>query len=145
VTDLIARLRSQEAVDARPREIEQLTDEAADALEAANDRIAALTVKCGLLAASLDKADRETDALQASLDRLHGAKFSDRTYAALVDRAERNEVDAAIGRTVLAKTVILDGSIDGMTILTLASDAKGLLEYAVRKAVEGLSATKEKA
>lgn len=122
MTDLIARLRSQEAVDARPHEIERLTDEAANALEAANERIATL---------------------QASLDQLHGAKFSDRTYAALVDRAERNEVDATIGRTVLAKTVILDGSIEGMTILTLAADAKGLLEYAVRKAVEGLSATKE--
>ncbi|MFM0432372.1 hypothetical protein PQQ75_25400 [Paraburkholderia aspalathi] len=38
--ELIQRLRSQEAVDATPREIEQLTDEAADTLEAANTRIA---------------------------------------------------------------------------------------------------------
>jgi ABC-type transporter Mla subunit MlaD len=40
--DLIRRLRSQEAVDGKPHEIEQLTDEAADALEAANARIAEL-------------------------------------------------------------------------------------------------------
>jgi uncharacterized protein YgbK (DUF1537 family) len=42
MTDLIQRLRSQEAVDAKPHEIEQLTDEAADAVEAANARIAEL-------------------------------------------------------------------------------------------------------
>lgn len=40
MSDLIKRLRSQEAVDGTPREIELLTDEAADALEAANVRIA---------------------------------------------------------------------------------------------------------
>lgn len=40
MTDLIRRLRSQEAVDGTPHEIEVLTDEAADALESANSRIA---------------------------------------------------------------------------------------------------------
>lgn len=40
MSDLIKRLRSQQAVDSRPHEIEQLTDEGADALEAANSRIA---------------------------------------------------------------------------------------------------------
>lgn len=40
MSDLIQRLRSQDAVDARPHEIERLTDEAADALEAAQIRIA---------------------------------------------------------------------------------------------------------
>lgn len=40
MSDLIKRLRSQVALDSRPHEIEQLTDEAADALEAANARIA---------------------------------------------------------------------------------------------------------
>lgn len=40
MVDLIQRLRSQEAVDARPQEIEKLTDEAADSLESANARIA---------------------------------------------------------------------------------------------------------
>lgn len=87
MTDLVKRLREDAGFDGQ-----KLL--AADALEAAIDRIAALTVKCELLAASLDKADREADALQASLDRLHGTKFSSRDYAALVDRAERNEVDA---------------------------------------------------
>ena len=42
MSDLIKRLRSQEAVDGKPHEIEQLTDEAANALEAANDLIAEL-------------------------------------------------------------------------------------------------------
>ncbi|MFM0405249.1 hypothetical protein [Paraburkholderia dipogonis] len=40
MNDLIKRLRSQEAVDANPHEIEQLTGEAANALESANARIA---------------------------------------------------------------------------------------------------------
>lgn len=40
MNDLIKRLRSQEAVDGTPREIELLTDEAADALESASSRIA---------------------------------------------------------------------------------------------------------
>jgi chromosome segregation ATPase len=42
MSDLIQRLRSQAAVDARPHEIEQLTDEAADAIESSNARIADL-------------------------------------------------------------------------------------------------------
>lgn len=42
MSDLIQQLRSQEAVDGRPHEIEKLTDEAADALEAANARVAGL-------------------------------------------------------------------------------------------------------
>ena len=109
MNDLIKRLREDAGFDGQ-----KLL--AADALEAANERIAALTVKCGLLAASLDKADLEVDALKA---------------------------DAAIGRIVLSKTIILDGSTEGMTILTLAADAKGLLEYATRKAIKALSATKE--
>ncbi|MFM0226167.1 hypothetical protein [Paraburkholderia dipogonis] len=40
MSDLIKRLRSQETVDAKPHAIELLTDEAADALEVANRRIA---------------------------------------------------------------------------------------------------------
>jgi hypothetical protein len=92
--DLIQRLRSQEAVDAKPHEIEQLTDEAADALEAANARIAELddlenesddyvehyraelekanaritelSTKCRLYEASLDKLDAEADGLRAA-------------------------------------------------------------------------------
>jgi hypothetical protein len=42
MSDLIKRLRSQEAVDGKPHEIEQLTDEAATALETANNLIAEL-------------------------------------------------------------------------------------------------------
>lgn len=39
MTDLIKRLRSQEAVDAKPHEIEQLTDEAADLIASLESRI----------------------------------------------------------------------------------------------------------
>ncbi|MGB8421402.1 hypothetical protein [Paraburkholderia sp.] len=42
MSDLIRRLQSQEAVDGNPHEIEQLTDEAASALETANSRLAEL-------------------------------------------------------------------------------------------------------
>ncbi len=72
MTDLIKHLR--EIAGYPSADAPKIVAEAADALEAANERIAALTVKCGLLAASLDKADLETEALAG--------------------RAERNEVDA---------------------------------------------------
>jgi hypothetical protein len=42
MSDLIRRLQSLEAVDGNPHEIEQLTDEAASALETANSRLAEL-------------------------------------------------------------------------------------------------------
>jgi hypothetical protein len=80
MTDLISRLRSQEAVDARPYEIEQLTDEAATALELANTRIAYLTDLNGRIIAAADRkgeADAsviaglraEVEGLKAALER----------------------------------------------------------------------------
>jgi multidrug resistance efflux pump len=94
MSELIQRLRSQEAVDGKPHEIEQLTDEAADALAAANFRIAELEAKCRLYEASLDKADTERDALAKDSERYRFLAAS--AFKHLLPTAET--IDAAIAK-----------------------------------------------
>jgi hypothetical protein len=52
--ELIKRLRSQKAVDGRPHEIEQLTDEAAALIEQQAARIAALEAQIATVAPAVD-------------------------------------------------------------------------------------------
>lgn len=50
------------------RDVSRALNEAVAVIEQQADRIAALTANCGLLAASLDKADRDIAALQSDIE-----------------------------------------------------------------------------
>lgn len=115
----VPMLEAAELIDRQANEIEELRAQM-------NEDIATIRIK----AKEIESITAELAGARAAIDAYHA-------------RVVEMDPDAAIGRTVLTKTVILDGSTEGMTILTLATDAEGFLGDAVRKAVGALAGAKE--
>lgn len=67
MSDLIARLRSQDVADFTPAEIDDLTDEAADALQAVDARIAAMEVDIAENDGLIDSLRDRVAALEAQI------------------------------------------------------------------------------
>lgn len=123
VSDLIQRLRHAETPYAKPWDLDRLTNEAADALEAANavtnqvgsalgaahSRIADLETKCRLYEASLDKSDREADGMKKDAERYRWL----RRRAVMADYSDEMVTTIALFKDEGPSGEFLDDQIDG--------------------------------